>query len=78
MQLVIEVPDESPLVEQIKAWQDGASYELNVTQTGVGAFNLVDASEAVEEEPVEGGGSEYPAEDESNPAVKNLMASKRM
>lgn len=77
MQLVIEVPDDSPLVEQINAWADGANYELSVVQTDVGEFRLTDASEAEAEEPAEGQGSQYPAE-ESNPAMKNLMASKKV
>ncbi len=77
MQLVIEVPDDSPLVEKINSWTDGANYELDVVQTGVGAFSLTDASESMAEEA--SGGEETPEEDAGvNPAMKNLMASKKV
>jgi hypothetical protein len=46
MTLTIEVPDD--LAEQIAAWEDGKNYELEVTQTGEGAFTL-NSAEASEE-----------------------------
>lgn len=71
MQLVIEVPDDSPLVEQIKSWQDGSSYELSVVQTGIGKFNLSDAVDGVADE------AEEPANGlQSNPAIASLKASR--
>ena len=77
MQLVIEVPDDSPLVEKINSWTDGANYELDVVQTGVGTFNLSDASESAAEEASESAET-YPEDTGVNPAMKNLMASKKV
>ena len=80
MQLVIEVPDDSPLVKQINSWKDGSGYELSVVQTSVGNFTLSDASEETQEEP--GEDVEQPSysepEDSSNPAIQNLMSSKQV
>lgn len=72
MQLIIEVPDDSPLAEEINSWEDGAAYNLGVTQTATGAFalNTAEPAEVVEED--------VPAPDAKykNPAMSKMMASK--
>lgn len=80
MQLSITVPDGSQMATDIANWQDGADYELTVTQTAPNSFELKTA-EAAEQEDMGETGAEAPEAPEmpmhKNPAIAAAM-SKRM
>lgn len=79
MQLTIDVPDESPLAQEIQNWTDGSAYELKVRQTGVGMFELLEA-EASEAEEEQGGEGEMPSSDGmkgKNPAMVVMIGKVR-
>lgn len=79
MQLIIEVPDDSPLAKEIESWEDGMAYELGVTQTGTGAFTL-DSAEAAEADEQNNEGDEVapdaPKPKYSNPAIAAMVGKK--
>lgn len=79
MQLTINVPDDSALAQEIQSWQDGGNYNLGVRQTGIGAFDLLEAgaSEAEEDEVEQNNEGDVPAPDGKNPAMVVMVGKMR-
>lgn len=78
MQLTIQVPDGSELANQVNSWVDGESYELKVRQTGLGAFELLEA-EASEDMGEQNNEGDTAAPDASgkNPAMVVMIGKMR-